>query len=317
VAGSGSAAVGGKPLRRRVDGIVLLDKPYGLSSNAALQAVKRLFHAAKAGHTGSLDPLATGLLPVCLGEATKLSSHLLDADKTYRARACLGIATATGDAEGPQVKFSDPSAVTAAALENAAASLVGEIRQVPPMYSALKRDGRPLYALAREGVEVERQPRTVCIHSLRLLAFGGAEFEFEVRCSKGTYVRTLAEDWAGALGQVAHLTALRRCGLGPYDEAHLVTLAQLESAAAAGDAGLFRHLRPLAEAVAGWVRLGVDGAQAAALAHGRPVTIGPAAAQRGPVAVLGPAGELLGLAEADGLGALAPRRWLLPAETGG
>ena len=189
------APTGPRAPRRKVDGILLLDKPLGLSSNTALQIVRRLYNADKAGHTGSLDPLATGLLPVCLGEATKLCGYLLDADKRYRARVRLGARTSTGDAEGEVVATSDPALASRAALEAAIPRFLGEIEQVPPMHSALKRDGQPLYRLARAGIEVERAPRRVRIRELRLLDWNGTEFEFEVACSKGTYVRTLAEDW--------------------------------------------------------------------------------------------------------------------------
>ncbi len=214
--------------RRKVDGILLLDKPLGLSSNTALQIVRRLYNADKAGHTGSLDPLATGLLPVCLGEATKLCGYLLDADKRYRARVRLGARTSTGDGEGEVVATSDAALVSRADLEAAIPRFLGEIEQVPPMYSALKRDGEPLYRLARAGIEVERAPRRVHIRELRVLDFDGLHFDFEVACSKGTYVRTLAEDWAAAVGQQAHLSALRRTGLEPFDASAMVALEPLE-----------------------------------------------------------------------------------------
>ncbi len=218
--------------RRSVDGILLLDKPLGLSSNAALQIVKRLYNAEKAGHTGSLDPLASGLLPICLGEATKLGAYLLDADKRYRARVRLGTATASGDAEGAVVATSDPAALSRGQLEAAIPRFLGAITQIPPMYSAIKREGRPLYTLARAGIEVERAAREVSIHELKLLSFGDGEFEFELRCSKGTYVRTLAEDWAAAVNQRAHLSALRRTGVGGFDAGAMVPLEWLQQALA-------------------------------------------------------------------------------------
>jgi tRNA pseudouridine55 synthase len=303
-----SSVPGPRP-RRAVDGILLLDKPLGLTSNAALQRVKRLFAAEKAGHTGALDPLATGVLPICLGEATKLSAYLLDSDKAYRARVRLGTATTTGDAEGEVIRRSDPSGVSRAELESAGACLVGEIRQVPPMYSALKREGRPLYELARAGIEVPREPRAIRIHALRLIDFAPGEFGFEVRCSKGTYVRTLAEDWAGAVGQAAHLVALRRIAAGPYDESSLWTLEQLERRAADGPASLDQTLLSPASALRAWPQLRVDRRVAEALAHGRPVQF-PEAPAQGPLAVLDEGGELLGLAEVDAAGRVAPRRWL-------
>jgi len=290
--------------RRKVDGILLLDKPLGLSSNTALQIVRRLYNADKAGHTGSLDPLATGLLPVCLGEATKLCGYLLDADKRYRARVRLGARTSTGDAEGQVVATSDPSLVGRADLEAAIPRFLGEIEQVPPMYSALKRDGQPLYRLARAGVEVERAPRRVRIRELRLLDWSDGEFEFEVACSKGTYVRTLAEDWAAAAGQQAHLSALRRTGLEPFDAAAMVGLERLESLAEGAREPL---LLPPAAALAGWPRLEVDAELAHRLARGQTVRAGQGTGLR---AVFGPDGRLLGIAETDGAGNLAPRRWL-------
>jgi tRNA pseudouridine55 synthase len=290
--------------RRNVDGIVLLDKPLGLSSNTALQIVRRLYNAEKAGHTGNLDPLATGLLPICLGQATKLSAYLLDADKRYRARVRLGIRTSTGDAEGEAVAESDPSALSREQLEAAIPQFLGAIEQVPPMYSALKRDGQPLYRLAREGLEVERAPRQVRIRELRVLDYDGLHFEFEVACSKGTYVRTLAEDWAAAVGQQAHLAALRRTGVAPFDAGAMVTLERLENEPESGRDAL---LLPPATALAGWPRLAVDQALAGRLGHGQTVAVQAAA---GLLAVFNEAGGLLGIAESDGAGRLAPKRWL-------
>ncbi|WP_126445563.1 tRNA pseudouridine(55) synthase TruB [Sulfuricystis multivorans] len=213
--------------RRHVDGVLLLDKPAGLSSNDALQRARRLFNAEKAGHTGTLDPLATGLLPLCFGEATKFAGSLLDADKTYRATVRLGIVTSTADAEG-EVLASRPVMVDKAQVMAVLQRFTGEIKQVPPMYSALKRDGRPLYELARQGVEVERAARRVTIHTLRLLDWLSDRCEIEVTCSKGTYIRTLAADIGTALGCGAHLAALRRTRVGALDIATAVTLDAIE-----------------------------------------------------------------------------------------
>jgi tRNA pseudouridine55 synthase len=212
---------GGGGQRRRppsvdIDGVVLLDKPEGLSSNAALQRARRCFSAAKAGHTGTLDPLATGLLPVCLGDATKFAQGLLDADKAYLATARLGIATDTGDREG-RILAEAPVAATSEQVLAALATLTGTIEQVPPMYSALKHHGQPLYAIARAGGEVARAARTVHVHGLELVEWNSPLLTFRVRCSKGTYVRTLAEQIAAALGTVGHLVALRRTAVGPFD----------------------------------------------------------------------------------------------------
>lgn len=214
--------------RRRVDGVLLLDKPSGMSSNAALQKVRWLFNAEKAGHTGTLDPLATGLLPICFGEATKFSSGLLDADKTYLATVKLGVVTDTADAEG-RVLSTHPVMATEADVRAVLERFIGEIEQVPPMYSALKRDGKPLYELARQGIEVERSPRKVTIRALVLSNWAGDRFDLAVDCSKGTYVRTLAADIGAALGCGAHLAALRRTHAGSLDIAEAVSLPAIEA----------------------------------------------------------------------------------------
>ena len=210
---------------RPIDGILVLDKPLGVSSNRALQTAKHLYFAAKAGHTGSLDPLATGVLPLCFGEATKFSSFLLDADKGYTSTFVLGVQTATCDAEGEVLAVKSAAHVTAAQVEQALIPLRGEIEQVPPMYSALKHKGQPLYKLARAGQEVERAARRVTIYELELLAFREGEHpqvDVRISCSKGTYVRTLAEDLGQALGCGAHVSALHRTRSGPFTEANMV-----------------------------------------------------------------------------------------------
>jgi len=218
--------------RRDVHGVLLLDKPLGLSSNDALVRAKRLLRANKAGHTGTLDPLATGLLPLCFGEATKFSQDLLDADKTYEATVRLGATTSTGDAEG-EIVVERPVTCDRAALDAAIARFTGEIDQVPPMYSALKKDGKPLYEYARAGQTVERPARRVTIHAISLLNvdLNAAAFTMLVTCSKGTYIRTLAEDIGEALGCGAHLTGLRRTAVGDLTLAGAVTLEQIEAQA--------------------------------------------------------------------------------------
>lgn len=213
--------------RRQIDGVLLIDKPYDISSNNALQKARWLLNAAKAGHTGVLDPLATGLLPMCLGEATKFSSYLLDADKGYRATLRFGAATSTGDIEGEVVREC-PVAFDEARLRQVLQQFVGEISQVPPMYSALKHQGKPLYEYAREGIEIHREPRQITIHALKLISFDGVEAVIDVLCSKGTYIRTLAEDIAIALDCAAHLTGLRRTTTGGFQLAQAHTLAELE-----------------------------------------------------------------------------------------
>ena len=211
---------------RPLDGVLLFDKPLELSSNIALQKVRRLFQAEKAGHTGTLDPLATGLLPVCFGEATKFSNALLDADKSYRATVRLGQTTATGDAEGEVIAEHEVTA-TLDQVHTVLAQFRGAIQQLPPMYSALKHQGKPLYEYIRNGETIHRELRDVVIHGLDLNGFTGNELDISVRCSKGTYIRTLGEDIGAALGCGAHLTALRRTAIAHFDLQAGYTLAQL------------------------------------------------------------------------------------------
>ena len=218
---------GVKKIRRKLDGVLLLDKPIGMSSNQALQAARRILNAQKGGHTGTLDPLATGLLPLCFGEATKFAGELLGADKTYSATLKLGITTDTGDAEGREVLRREVS-VTRADVLAALAHFLGVIDQVPPMYSALKRDGKPLYEYARAGIEVERKSRAVTIRELVMTDWAGDQVSIDVTCSKGTYIRTLAEDIGERLGCGAHLVALRRTATGGMSVASAVSLAALE-----------------------------------------------------------------------------------------
>jgi tRNA pseudouridine55 synthase len=217
-----------KKPRDLVDGVLLIDKPVGLSSNDALTKVKRIINAKKAGHTGTLDPFATGLLPLCFGEATKFSQDLLEADKTYLAKVHLGVTTTTGDTEGETVE-TRPVDVTKEQLEAALAKFRGPIMQVPPMYSALKRDGKALYEYAREGITLEREARAVTIHALEMLDFEAPFLTIRVTCSKGTYIRVLGEDIGAALGCGAHLNQLRRIGVGNLSIAGMVTLEQLQA----------------------------------------------------------------------------------------
>lgn len=214
--------------RRAIDGVLLLDKPLGMTSNVGLQTARRLYVAAKAGHTGTLDPLATGLLPLCFGEATKFAGELLEADKAYSATLRLGITTDTADAEGRQL-VARPVEVSQSQVEAVLHGFCGEIMQLPPMYSALKRDGKPYYEYARKGIVLERSPRRVVIHSIDLCEFSGENLSIAVVCSKGTYIRTLAEDIGKVLGCGAHLTALRRTRIGSLQLEQAVTLAELET----------------------------------------------------------------------------------------
>jgi len=215
---------------RDVHGVFLLDKPPGFSSNQALQKVRRLFDARKAGHTGTLDPFATGMLPICLGEATKTAGLIMDGRKSYVAALMLGNATATGDTEGEVVKTLSVPELSPAAIETAMAKFRGKLNQVPPMYSAIKQDGKPLYELARQGIVVERKARQVEIFQLDLISWQSPFLGFSVVCSKGTYIRTLAEDLAQKLGCCGHLRALRRNWAEPFDKHHMYTLDDLEQA---------------------------------------------------------------------------------------
>jgi len=253
------------PIKRPLDGVLLFDKPLLLSSNIALQKVRRLFRAEKAGHTGTLDPLATGLLPICFGEATKFTHALLDADKRYLATLRLGQRTTTGDAEG-EVVAQRAVAVTADQLRQVLAAFTGEIQQLPPMYSALKHQGKPLYEYIRQGETVERAARPVVIHELALQRRAGDELVLDVRCSKGTYVRTLAEDIGEALGCGAHLTGLRRSGIGDFGLAQAYTLEALESMDEAQRDGC---LLPLDSLVLNLPKLALDAVQAGRLAQGQ------------------------------------------------
>ncbi len=248
-----------------MDGVLLFDKPLELSSNTALQKVRRLYQAEKAGHTGTLDPLATGLLPVCFGEATKFTISLLDADKRYRATIRLGQRTTTGDAEGEVIE-TRPVAVNEAQVLAVLTRFLGESRQLPPMHSAIKHQGRPLYEYIRKGETVERELRTISILELKLERLGGDELEFSVLCSKGTYVRTLAEDISEALGCGGHLIALRRTGIGEFGLDDAYTLAQLE---AMGAEQRDACLMPLDRLVQDLPRLELDEVQASRLAQGQ------------------------------------------------
>lgn len=284
-----------------------MDKPAGISSNDVVQQAKRLFGAQKVGHTGSLDPLATGVLPLCFGEATKFSQYLLDANKTYWTRIRLGVSTETGDADGEVIAQIDATAITQTQVSDALEHFVGEIEQIPSMYSALKHQGQPLYKLARQGIEVERAPRTVTIYSAELLQFAEAYIELRVHCSKGTYIRSLAEDLGAALGCGGHVSALRRLAAGPYAEAQAVTLEQVSEI---GDPQeMDALLLPVASAVGSWpsVRLHEDTAHY--VRQGQPVQVAHAPTD-GWVQIFESAEEdrFLGVGEVLTDGRIAPRR---------
>lgn len=294
-----------RPPRRRIDGVLLLDKPGGMTSNAALQKARWLFNAAKAGHTGTLDPMATGLLPLCLGEATKFAGELLDADKAYEATLRLGVTTDTADAEGT-VLLTRPVAVARAQAEAALARFRGAIDQVPPMHSALKRDGRPLYEYARRGIEVERAPRRVVVHALELRCLEGERLDIAVACSKGTYVRTLAQDIGEVLGCGAHLAALRRTRIGRLRLADAVTLESIEALPPESRHGL---LQPADALLADLPRLDLEQSEALRLCQGQALRRGPESAGR--VRLYGPDGGFLGVGRRDGAGLLAPLRLVM------
>lgn len=296
----------GRARGRPISGILLLDKPLGLSSNHALQAVKRLYDARKAGHTGSLDPLANGMLPICFGDATKISAFLLDADKYYWFRLKLGETTATGDTEGEIQRTRPVEDITAERIEQVLARFRGEIEQLPPMYSALKHKGKRLYELAREGLEVEREPRKVMIHGLLLGDLGLPEFELTVHCSKGTYVRTLAEDIGEALGCGAHVTALRRTGVGPYTGHPMYTMDQLQAAADEGQAALDRLLLPIDTALSDWPEVRVNADTAFYLKQGQAVLV-PKAPTEGGVRIY-QGDEFIAVGQVQDDGRIAPKR---------
>ena len=298
------AKAGPKRIWLRVDGVLLLDKPRGMTSNTALQKARRLFSAAKAGHTGTLDPMATGLLPLCFGEATKFSADLLDADKTYEAELCFGVTTATGDAEGEVLERRVPQ-FSRTDLDRALENFRGRIVQIPPMYSALKRDGQPLYKLARQGITVEREVREIDIDELVLLDLSedGGTCRLRVRCSKGTYIRTLAEDIGRALGCGAHLTALRRTAVGDLAEARTVTLDALE---ALPEAERNAWLLPVDTLLQGEPKLVLDEEPRSRFSHGNPVSVN--STFRGRCRVYSSDGALLGVGQIDMAGTEHPRR---------
>lgn len=289
---------------RNVDGLLILDKPSGPTSNRCLQQVKHLLRAAKAGHTGALDPLASGVLPLCFGEATKVSQFLLDSDKAYRARIKLGITTATGDSEGEVLATAAVPAFTIAQIETVLARFRGLITQQPSIYSALKQNGVPLYQLAREGKEITPKFRDVTIYSLQLLAHEGDELEIDVSCSKGTYVRTLAEDIGKALGTGAHLTALRRLKAGPFTLDDSLTIEQMADLAQRGE--LETRLIPPDQAIADLpeVQLGAD--QARRIRQGQPVRLSDRSAA--PDVRVYFEQDFVGICELRGDGTLAAKR---------
>jgi tRNA pseudouridine55 synthase len=293
-----------------VNGLLLLNKPAGLTSNQALQKVKRLLNAKKAGHTGSLDPAATGMLPLCFGEATKICAYLLAADKSYRVTARLGEATDTGDADGKIVETAAVPDLTGEDWERVFLQFTGEIEQVPPMYSALKKDGKRLYELARQGQVIDRDPRRIRIYEMQLLEAHGNRLVFRVRCSKGTYVRTLVEDMAKAAGTVAHTAALHRETVGDFRAQDMLDLPSAEKLAEAGPDFLREHLMPADQALQQWPerRIGLDAARRFNDGQSIIVSAADTDAATGHVRVYQGANGFLGVGELTGDGMLTPRR---------
>jgi tRNA pseudouridine55 synthase len=288
----------------QISGILLLDKPEGLSSNAALQRTRRALGADRAGHVGSLDPLATGMLPVCLGEATKVAGELVGGRKRYRFAVRLGAATATGDREGEVIETGPVPALERDSIEAVLERFQGVQAQVPPMYSALKRDGRPLYELARAGLEVERAPRTIEIGELALRTLEPDTLELDLLCSKGTYVRVLAADIARALGSCGHVVRLRRLCVEPFASEAMITLEALEADCRAG-----RRPALMApdEALAALPRIAFAAQEAARIVHGQGVRT-TSSSISGRVRLYDDRGRFLGLGEVDGAGFVRPKR---------
>ncbi len=287
--------------------MLLLNKPAGLTSNQALQRVRRLLNARKAGHTGSLDPAATGMLPLCFGEATKVCAFLLDADKTYRVTAKLGTATDTGDATGSVIESADVPQLTGDEWDGVLQRFLGESLQVPPMYSALKKDGKRLYELARKGETVEREPRPIRIDSIELLEAASTRLVFRVRCSKGTYVRSLVEDIARAVGTVAHTARLHRETVAEFRAGQMLDLQAVEDAAAEAPGALRERLLPPDRALTGLPAVTLGAAEVERFCGGQVVNADMGGV-RGFARVYGGEHVFLGVGETSGDGRIAPRR---------
>lgn len=290
-----------------VDGLLLLDKPSGMTSNRALQTVRRLLNARKAGHTGSLDPAATGMLPLCFGEATKVCAYLLNADKSYRVTAKLGIATNTGDADGKETSTAAVPDLSADDWDAILQGFSGESTQIPPMFSALKKNGKRLYELARRGETVERDPRPVRINEIRLLEVAGSRLVFRVSCSKGTYIRVLVEDIARVAGTVAHTARLHRESVGDFAAVDMLDMATVEGLAAQDIEALRAKLLPPDVALASMQMVSISAAEAANFSAGQSVEIAAAQAS-GLTRVYGAGRKFIGVGEVTSDGQLAPRR---------
>jgi tRNA pseudouridine55 synthase len=303
---SAAMAVRRRP-KEAIDGLLLLNKPSGMTSNRALQVVRRLLNAKKAGHTGSLDPSATGMLPLCFGEATKVCAYLLDADKTYRVTARLGMATDTGDADGKETATAAVPDLSAADWNRILQEFVGESEQIPPMYSALKKDGKRLYELARKGEVVERRPRKIRVHEITLLEAAGQRLVFRVSCSKGTYVRSLVEDIARRAGTLGHTVNLHRESVGRFAAADMLDLAAVEALAEDDPEGLKGCLLQPDAALSGFPAVTLDKEAGERFCGGQAIA-GPVNADLGLVRVYGADQLFLGVGEVQGDGLVAPRR---------
>ena len=297
---------------RDLHGILILDKPAGLTSNEALQRVKQLFNARKAGHTGSLDKMATGLLPICFGDATKFTSFLLESDKSYRAIFKLGEETATGDALGEVLKRAPVADYSTREIEDVLQKFRGPITQIPPMYSALKKDGKRLYELAYQGIEVEREPRQITIYHINLCRHERDILELVINCSKGTYIRTLAEDIGRQLGCGAHVAELRRTGAGPFTDQQMTGLPELEQLAASDRAALDKKLFGIDAAMANLPAVKLASSVSDYLCDGQAVII-PRAPTSGTLRLYTDGGDFIGVGEVLEDGRVAPRRLVIHA----
>jgi tRNA pseudouridine55 synthase len=303
---------------RSVNGVLLLNKPIGLTSNKVLQKVRWLFDANRAGHTGALDPLASGVLPLCFGEATKFSQYLLDSDKYYRSTYTLGMSTATGDSEGEIISQQDASNITLQQVQDKIQDFQGEIYQVPSMYSALKHNGQPLYKLARQGIEIDRPARQITIFDYQIIDFRpgpNAEVDVEVHCSKGTYIRTLAEDLGSALGCGAHVSALHRFRAGPFDEQQTISLKELEKLKEQGSVEeLDQLLKPVDTPVSNYPAVEFDQIMAGYFQLGQEISSNKAfhQGQEGDIVrVFREGGTFLGIGTVTEDGKIAPKRLIV------
>ena len=294
---------------RDISGFLILDKPQGPTSNHALQTVRRLFDARKAGHTGTLDPLATGMLPICFGEATKTAALAIQADKVYEATGRLGIATDTADALGKITATAGIENVDASAIATVLADFVGTTAQLPPRYSAIRHRGKRLYELARAGIDPPREPRDITIHSIELCSVELPKFTIRVHCGKGTYIRTLVEDIGARLGTLAHVSALRRISVDPFTEQPMISVTDLEAAVAAGDP-LEKYLLPVDYVLSDWRRVDVSATDAQRLRQGQKLRLDDPS-EPGKVRVYDQGSAFVGIAEVSDSGELSPRRIFL------